>query len=150
MLAARLARLLPALSAAEALHVTMLHSVAGRLVDGGLIQARPFCEPHHSASMAALVGGGPRARPGEFSLADNGVLFLDELAEFTRPVLDSLRQPLETGEIVVARANHNVTYPARFQLVAAVNGISWRSVSRLWQRAFLWTQICSAGIWPDD
>ena len=121
MLAARLAGLLPALSAAEALQVTMLHSVAGRLVDGGLIQARPFREPHHSASMAALVGGGPRARPGEISLAHNGVLFLDELAEFARPVLDSLRQPLETGQIVVARANHNVTYPARFQLVAAMN-----------------------------
>ena len=121
MLAARLAGLLPALSAAEALQVTMLHSVAGRLVDGGLIQARPFREPHHSASMAALVGGGPRARPGEISLAHNGVLFLDELAEFARPVLDSLRQPLETGQIVVARANYNVTYPARFQLVAAMN-----------------------------
>jgi len=121
MLAARLAGLLPPLSAAEALQVTMLHSVAGQLADGGLIQDRPFREPHHSASMAALVGGGPRAWPGEISLAHNGVLFLDELAEFSRPVLDSLRQPLETGQVVVARANHNVTYPARFQLVAAMN-----------------------------
>ena len=121
LLAARLAGLLPALSAAEALQVTVLHSVAGRLVDGGLIQARPFCEPHYLASMAALVSGGPRARPGEISLAHNGVLFLDELAEFARLVLDSLRQPLETGQIVVARANHNVTYPAWFQLVTAMN-----------------------------
>ncbi|MGA1021519.1 MAG: YifB family Mg chelatase-like AAA ATPase [Candidatus Puniceispirillaceae bacterium] len=121
MLAARLAGLLPPLSAAEALDVTMLHSVAGQLADGGLIHTRPFREPHHSASMAALVGGGPRARPGEISLAHNGVLFLDELAEFSRPVLDSLRQPLETGKVVVARANHNVTYPAQFQLVAAMN-----------------------------
>jgi magnesium chelatase family protein len=121
MLAARLGGLLPALSAAEALQVTMLHSVAGQLGDGGLIRTRPFREPYHSASMAALVGGGPRAKPGEISLAHNGVLFLDELAEFARPVLDSLRQPLETGKVVVARANHNVTYPARFQLVAAMN-----------------------------
>ena len=90
MLAARLAGLLPALSAAEALQVTMLHSVAERLVDDGLIQARPFREPHHSVSMAALVGGGPRARPGEISLAHNGVLFCAVLAEFARPVLDSL------------------------------------------------------------
>jgi magnesium chelatase family protein len=121
MLAARLAGLLLALSAAEALQVTMLHSVAGQLVDGGLIQTRPFCEPHHLASMAALVGGRPRARPGKISLAHNGVLFLNELAEFARPAFDSLRQPLETGQIVVARANHNVTYPAWFQLVAAMS-----------------------------
>ena len=121
MLAARLGGLLPALSAAEALQVTMLHSVAGQLGDGGLIRTRPFREPHHSASRAAFVGGGLRAKPGQISLAHNGVLFLDELAEFARPVLDSLHQPLETGKVVVARANHNVTYPARFQLVAAMN-----------------------------
>ena len=121
MLATRLAGLLPALSAAEALQVIMLHSVVGRLVDGGLIQAWPFRELHHLASLASLVGGGPRARPGEISLAHNGVLFLDELAKFARAVLDSLRQPLETGQIVVARANHNVTYPARFKLVAVMN-----------------------------
>jgi magnesium chelatase family protein len=121
MLAARLPGLLPALDAREALEVTMLHSVAGQLSAGGLIQQRPFREPHHSASMAALVGGGARAKPGEISLAHNGVLFLDELAEFSRPVLDALRQPLETGQVVVARANRHVTYPARFQLVAAMN-----------------------------
>jgi magnesium chelatase family protein len=99
----------------------MMHSVAGHLGDGGLIQNRPFREPHHSASMAALVGGGLRARPGEISLSHHGVLFLDELAEFSRVALDSLRQPLETGSVVVARANHHVTYPARFQLIAAMN-----------------------------
>ncbi|MGA1443936.1 MAG: YifB family Mg chelatase-like AAA ATPase [Candidatus Puniceispirillaceae bacterium] len=121
MLAARLAGLLPPLTPAEALEVTMMHSVAGHLGDGGLIQNRPFREPHHSASMAALVGGGLRARPGEISLSHHGVLFLDELAEFSRVALDSLRQPLETGSVVVARANHHVTYPARFQLIAAMN-----------------------------
>lgn len=121
MLASRLAGLLPALTPAEALDVTMLHSIAGQLPGGGLVQTRPFRTPHHSASMAALVGGGIRARPGKISLAHHGVLFLDELAEFARPALDSLRQPLETGEVVVARANHHVTYPARFQLVAAMN-----------------------------
>ena len=121
MLAARLPGLLPPLSPREALDVTMLHSVAGTLPAGGLIQTRPFRDPHHSASMAALVGGGARARPGEISLAHGGVLFLDELAEFTKPVLDALRQPLETGHVVVARANHHVTYPARFQIVAAMN-----------------------------
>jgi magnesium chelatase family protein len=99
----------------------MLHSVAGNLAEGGLIQNRPFREPHHSASMAALVGGGLRSKSGEISLANHGFLFLDELAEFSRFVLDSLCQPLETGSVVVARANHHVTYPARFQLVAAMN-----------------------------
>ena len=121
MLAARLAGLLPPLNPAEALEVTMLHSVAGNSTEGGLIPTRPFREPHHSASMPSLVGGGLRAKPGEISSANHGVLFLDELAEFSRVVLDSLRQPLETGSVVVARANHHVTYPARFQLVAAMN-----------------------------
>ena len=121
MLAARLPGLLPPLSAREALDVTMLHSIAGQLPAGGLVQSRPFRDPHHSASMAALVGGGARARPGEISLAHGGVLFLDELAEFAKPALDALRQPLETGQVVVARANHHVTYPARFQLIAAMN-----------------------------
>ena len=121
MLAARLPGLLPPLSPREALDVTMLHSIAGQLPAGGLVQSRPFRDPHHSASMAALVGGGARARPGEISLAHGGVLFLDELAEFAKTVLDALRQPLETGQVVVARANHHVTYPARFQLIAAMN-----------------------------
>ena len=121
MLAARLPGLLPPLSPREALDVTMLHSIAGQLPAGGLIQTRPYRDPHHSASMAALVGGGARARPGEISLSHHEVLFLDELAEFSKSVLDALRQPLETGNIVVARANHHVTYPAEFQLVAAMN-----------------------------
>jgi magnesium chelatase family protein len=105
----------------EALEVSMIASVAGGLPDGKLIRERPFRAPHHSASMAALVGGGVRARPGEVSLAHLGVLFLDELPEFQRPVLDSLRQPIETGRISVARANAHVTYPARVQLIAAMN-----------------------------
>lgn len=121
MLAARLPSLLPPLSAVEALQATMIHSVAGSLPPSGLIQQRPFRDPHHSASMASLVGGGQKAWPGEVSLAHTGVLFLDELAEFSRPALDSLRQPLETGDIVIARANHHVRYPARFQLIAAMN-----------------------------
>lgn len=121
MLAARLPGLLPPLAADEALQVTMLHSIAGQLLDGGLIRTRPFRDPHHSATMAALVGGGARAKPGEISLAHHGVLFLDELAEYSRHVLDALRQPLETGQIIIARANHNVCYPASFQLIAAMN-----------------------------
>lgn len=121
MLAARLPSLLPPLSAAEALQATMIHSIAGALPPSGLVQQRPFRDPHHSASMASLVGGGQKAWPGEVSLAHTGVLFLDELAEFSRPALDSLRQPLETGDIVIARANHHVRYPARFQLIAAMN-----------------------------
>ncbi len=121
MLAARLPDLLPPLTPAEALEVSMIASIAGALSDGRISRRRPFRAPHHSASMAALVGGGARARPGEVSLAHNGVLFLDELPEFSRQVLDSLRQPLETGEVVVARAAAHVTYPARVQLVAAMN-----------------------------
>jgi magnesium chelatase family protein len=99
----------------------MVASVAGALTGGRLIRARPFRSPHHSASMAALTGGGLKARPGEVSLAHLGVLFLDELAEFQRPVLDSLRQPIETGKVSVARANAHVTFPARVQLIAAMN-----------------------------
>ena len=121
MLAARLPGLLPPLNARELLDVSMIHSVAGLLERGALTRARPFRAPHHSASMPALVGGGAKAKPGEASLAHRGVLFLDELPEFSPQVLDSLRQPLETGQISVARANAHITYPARFQLVAAMN-----------------------------
>ncbi|NEU12475.1 ATP-binding protein [Methylobacterium sp. BTF04] len=121
MLAARLPSILPPLSPRELLEVSMIQSVAGELKHGALSNRRPFRQPHHSASMAALVGGGHNARPGEASLAHGGVLFLDELPEFTPQVLDSLRQPMETGEVMIARANHRVTYPARFQLIAAMN-----------------------------
>ena len=121
MLAQRLIGLLPPLDPAEALEVSMVHSVAGLLEGGKLMRRRPFRDPHHSASLAALVGGGLRARPGEASLAHNGVLFFDELPEFARGALESLRQPIESGRIAVARANHHVTYPARVQLIAAMN-----------------------------
>ena len=121
MLAQRLPSILPPLAPRELLEVSMVQSVAGHLANGALSDRRPFRAPHHSASMAALVGGGLNARPGEISLAHRGVLFLDELPEFQPQVLDSLRTPLETGEVMIARANHRVTYPARFQLVAAMN-----------------------------
>ncbi|WP_342643987.1 YifB family Mg chelatase-like AAA ATPase [Rhodoligotrophos ferricapiens] len=121
MLAQRLPSILPPMSAREMLEVSMIASVAGELSGGRLGRRRPFRAPHHSASQAALVGGGLKARPGEMSLAHNGVLFLDELPEFQPRVLEALRQPLETGQAVVARANHHVTYPARFQLIAAMN-----------------------------
>ena len=126
MLASRLAGLLPALGPAEALEVTMIHSLGGLLSSHGAKQGqicihRPYRDPHHSASMAALIGGGAKAKPGEISLAHHGVLFLDELPEFQRAVLDALRQPLETGEVMIARANHHIHYPAKFQLIAAMN-----------------------------
>ncbi|MBI0474400.1 ATP-binding protein [Sphingomonas sp. MA1305] len=121
LMAACLPGILPPLDAGEALEVSMVQSVAGTLAGGRLTRARPFRAPHHSASMAALTGGGLRVKPGEVSLAHLGVLFLDELPEFQRAVLDSLRQPLETGTVTVARANAHVTFPARVQLVAAMN-----------------------------
>jgi len=121
MLAARLPSILPPLSPEEMLEVSMVHSLAGELMGGKLAVERPFRAPHHSASMASLVGGGSRPRPGEVSLAHLGVLFLDELPEFQPNVLDALRQPLEGGEVVIARANHRIAYPARIQLVAAMN-----------------------------
>jgi magnesium chelatase family protein len=121
MLAQRLPSILPPLTARELLDVSMIASIAGELADGKLSDRRPFRAPHHSASMAAMVGGGLRVRPGEVSMAHHGVLFLDEFPEFSPAVLDSLRQPLEAGEAVIARANHRVAYPARFQLVAAMN-----------------------------
>lgn len=121
MLAQRLSGLMPVMAPAEALEVSMIHSVAGLLEGGKLTRQRPFRNPHHSASLPALVGGGARVRPGEISLAHNGVLFLDELPEFSRPALEALRQPLESGRAVIARANSHVDYPARFQLIAAMN-----------------------------
>jgi magnesium chelatase family protein len=121
MLAQRLPGLLPPLSSKELLETSMVHSVAGLIARGALTRDRPFRSPHHSASMAALTGGGLKAKPGEVSLAHNGVLFLDELPEFGVQALDSLRAPLETGEVMVARANFHIRYPARVQLVAAMN-----------------------------
>ena len=121
MLASRLPSLLPPLEPAELLEVAMIRSVAGELAGGRLTNRRPFRAPHHSASMAALVGGGARPRPGEIALAHHGVLFLDELPEFSAQALDALRQPLESGEAVIARANHRIAYPARFQFVGAMN-----------------------------
>ena len=121
LMASCLPGILPPLDAAEALEVSMVQSVAGTLAGGRLTRTRPFRSPHHSASMAALTGGGLKVKPGEVSLAHLGVLFLDELPEFQRAVLDSLRQPLETGVVSVARANAHVTFPARVQLIAAMN-----------------------------
>ena len=121
MLAARLPGLLPPLEAEEALEATMLRSLAGETGDGRLSRRRAFRDPHHSATLQALVGGGARPKPGEVSLAHHGVLFLDELPEFSRATLEALRQPIETGRVTVSRAAAHVTYPARFQLVAAMN-----------------------------
>ncbi len=121
MLAARLPSIMPPLSAAEALETSMIHSLSGLLKEGGISRQRPFREPHHTASIAAIVGGGRGAKPGEISLAHNGILFMDEFPEYPRAVLETLRQPIETGEVVVARANAHVRYPCRFMLVAAAN-----------------------------
>lgn len=121
MLAARIPGILPPLSPTEALETSMIRSLCGLLDEGGISRTRPYREPHHTASMAAIVGGGKGAKPGEISLAHNGVLFLDEFPEFPRSVLETLRQPIENGDVVVARANAHVRYPSRFMLVAAAN-----------------------------
>ncbi len=121
MLASRLPSILPPLSASEALDVSMIHSVAGQLKDGRLLRQRPYRDPHHSASLPAMIGGGNKAKPGEISLAHKGVLFLDELPEFARGTLEALRQPLENGEALVSRVNYHVSFPADFQLIAAMN-----------------------------
>lgn len=121
MLAARLPTILPPMSRREAIETSMIASIAGELDGQRLCFERPFRAPHHSASMPALVGGGRPARPGEISLASNGVLFLDELPEFARPTLEALRQPLETGKVNISRVNSRVEFPAKIQLVAAMN-----------------------------
>jgi magnesium chelatase family protein len=113
--------LLPDLTPAEALETSMIHSLAGLISEGGISRSRPFRDPHHTASVAAIVGGGRGAKPGEVSLAHHGVLFLDEMPEFNRAVLETLRQPLETGRVTVARANNHAHYPCRFMLLAAAN-----------------------------
>ena len=121
MLASRLPGILPPLTAEEALEVSMISSISGELEGGAIKRSRPFRSPHHSASMPALVGGGNKVRPGEISLAHHGVLFLDELPEFSRQTIEALRQPLETGKVLVARASAHITYPAQVQLIAAMN-----------------------------
>ncbi|MDR0581152.1 MAG: YifB family Mg chelatase-like AAA ATPase [Holosporaceae bacterium] len=121
LLASRIPSILPPISSEEALEITMIHSLAGQMTATGLITERPYRAPHHSASLVALVGGGSSAKPGEISLAHRGILFLDELPEFSRQALESLRQPLETGQITIARASNHVTYPARIQFIAAMN-----------------------------
>jgi len=113
--------ILPKLTPKEALEVTVVHSLSGITPSDGLVKTRPFRAPHHSASLPALVGGGQKSKPGEISLAHNGVLFLDEFPEFSRACLESLRQPLETGSVTIARVQHHYTYPARFQCIAAMN-----------------------------
>lgn len=121
MLASCLPSILPPLSTKEALDVSMIHSLSGTLSEDGLMKTRPYRDPHHSASLPALIGGGHKVKPGEVSLVHHGVLFLDELPEFSRSTLEALRQPLESGETLVARANNHVKYPAQFQLIAAMN-----------------------------
>lgn len=121
MLASRLAGILPPPELNEILEINMIHSISGNIVDGKLITSRPYRSPHHSCSMPAMIGGGTKAKPGEVSLAHHGILFLDELAEFPRQVLDSMRQPLETGDVNVSRVNARINYPANFQLIAAMN-----------------------------
>ena len=121
MLASRLPTIMPQMGAEEILETSTIYSIAGELGGGGLISKRPFRSVHHTSSPVALAGGGSDARPGEISLAHNGVLFLDELPEFNRATLEILRQPMESGRILISRAKRNATYPARFQLIAAMN-----------------------------
>ena len=121
MLAQKILSILPDLTPKEMLEVNIINSISGGLINGELIRKRPFLDPHHSCSMPAMVGGGSKPKPGQISLAHNGILFLDELPEFSRQVLDSLRQPLETGRVSIARATQNITYPAEFQLIGAMN-----------------------------
>ena len=121
MLAKRLPSILPPMTTTEALETTKIHSVAGRMKGGGIIRSRPFRAPHHTISDVALVGGGTYPQPGEISLAHHGVLFLDELPEFKRGVLEVMRQPLEDREVTIARAKFTITYPASFMLVASMN-----------------------------
>lgn len=121
MLAARLATILPEMTPDEVLETSIIYSIAGQLNDTGLISKRPFRSVHHTSSAVSLAGGGTDARPGEISLAHNGVLFLDELPEFNRATLEILRQPMEAGKIMISRAKRTATYPARFQLIAAMN-----------------------------
>ena len=148
MLAQRLPGLLPPLTPAELLETSMVWSVAGLIERGALTRDRPFRSPHHSASMAALTGGGLKARPGEASLAHNGVLFLDELPEYSAQALDSLRAPLETGEIVVARANAHIRYPARFQLIAAMNPCGRVAMSTRAPASGRWSSMISTSSRP--
>ena len=121
MLASRLPTIMPEMTANEILETSTIYSIAGELSGRGLISSRPFRSVHHTSSPVALAGGGSDARPGEISLAHNGVLFLDELPEFNRATLEILRQPMESGRILISRARRNATYPARFQLIAAMN-----------------------------
>ena len=121
MLAKRLPSILPPMTLHEALETTKIHSVVGRIKDCGLMSQRPFRSPHHTISDVALVGGGSYPQPGEISLAHNGVLFLDELPEFKRTVLEVMRQPLEDREVTISRSKFSITYPASFMLVASMN-----------------------------
>lgn len=121
MLARAIPTILPDLTFEEAMEITRIHSVAGKLKDNKLVESRPFIAPHHSASEASLIGGGAGARLGEISMAHLGVLFLDEMPEFERNVLEALRQPLEDGMINVSRVNAKANYPARFMLIGAMN-----------------------------
>jgi magnesium chelatase family protein len=121
MLASRLPGLIPPLSSEEMLEVSMINSISGNMSEGGLMTHRPFRDPHHNCSMAAMIGGGAKAKPGEITLSHGGILFLDELPEFPGQVLDSLRQPLENKRVSISRVQAHVTYPANFQLVAAMN-----------------------------